>query len=221
MNSGADRNGTLLAMRPRQETRMLTFADILFGVPLLIGVILVLGMSLGLTDLTGDASADAEVVAAPDEAGGTDTGISSLLGVGRVPLMVLLMLLTLLFGGTGLVALSPMRALFGSLGAWLSFATAVSVSLVGTRVLAHLFARLLPSVETYVSRKRDLVGLGGSVILSVRAHEAVVRVVDGGGAELRIRAFVEGPRLTAGDHVSIVAYEAEGDLFVVTKSSLD
>jgi membrane protein implicated in regulation of membrane protease activity len=192
--------------------------EILFGVPLLIGALLVLGLALGLADVSSELGP--ELAHEP----GTDAsdGALAALGLGRVPLGVLLMLLLLLFGGAGLLLYPAFSALMGAglglAGAWLIAAIA---SLLGTRVLGRAFVRLLPSVESYASTKPELVGQIGTVVVRVSPTDVVVRVRDRGGAELRVRGVFSGQAAAIGKEVLILEYERERDLYRVQSMALE
>jgi hypothetical protein len=186
--------------------------EILFGIPLVIAVLLVLGMSLGFADLGGELDLDAEA-----DADGTD-GLLAALGVGRVPLTVLALLLLLSFGGTGLVVYPLLALVLGNglaLGvAWLIAALA---SLVVTSRLGRLFTRYLPSVESYASEKRDLVGQVAVVLLRLSDVEHVLRVKDAGGAELRVRGESSEGALRPGQEVLLTAYKRERDRYCIER----
>ena len=182
--------------------------EVLFGVPLLIGVLLVFGAALGLAGFESDVETSAET-----EADGE--GLGSVLGLGRVPLGVVVMLLTLLFGAAGMMSfavasvwLSPPLAL---LVAWLSGAF---FSLYGTRASSRLLARLVSSVETYASAKIDLVGEPGTVLVVLGPDEVVLRVVDRGGAELRVRGLTAA-RVQPGEAMLLTHFEKTRDAYRV------
>jgi hypothetical protein len=195
-----------------REERFMSPHEILFGIPLVIAVLLVLGMSLGLADLDGGAE-----IAEGAEADGSD-GLLAALGVGRVPLSVLSLLLFLSFGGVGLV-LYPLLAL--ALGSGLSLGAAwllaALASLLLTGRLGRLFARYLPSVESYASKKRDLVGQVAVVLLRLSDVEHVLRVKDAGGAELRVHGESTSGALKPGQEVLLTAYRRERDRYCIER----
>lgn len=198
--------------------------DILFGVSLALGICLVLSSALGLDDVFGEtdtlSSVDA-VDVAETEVSADGASVLSVLGLGRVPLLILWMQLSLLFGGTGLVLSPLLHALLGdTLGAGASVGLSAIVSLLGTRLLSRCLARVLPSSESYASRKVDLVGSEGTVLVASRRGDAVLRVIDAGGAELRVRCESGARTLSVGDRVCMVAYDAARDRFEVEKVSV-
>ena len=193
----------------------MSWYDVLFWVSLLLGLSLVLCSALGLAGLDADAELGSDAPEAePDE------GALGLLGVGRVPLAIALMLLLLLFGGTGLIVSPPAVSAYGALlGGALATCLATLVSLVGGTWLARKIARHLPSVESYASHKTELAACGGSIVLLLSQREAIARVIDRGGAELRVRCLVQGESAQVGDRIVVLAYEAAADRYVVERIS--
>jgi hypothetical protein len=188
--------------------------EILFGVPLVAGVLLVLGLSLGLADVGEGLELDLEDGAPGD---GAD-GLLAALGVGRVPLSVLALLLLLSFGGVGLV-LYPLLALVLGRGlalgaAWLIAALA---SLLVTSLLGRVFVRYLPSVESYASDKREVVGQVAVVLFRLSDVEHVLRVKDAGGAELRVHGLSASGALQPGEEVLLTAYQRERDRYCIER----
>ena len=182
--------------------------EVVFGVPLLVGVLLVFGAALGLAGFESDVDAGAET-------GADGEGLASALGLGRVPLGLIVMLLTLLFGASGMVV-------FGVASAWLrapvallvAWGAGAAVSFFGTRASSQLLARLLPSVESYASDKVDLMGELGTVLVVLGPHEVVLRVVDRGGAELRVRGLTS-TRARAGQAMLLTHFERTRDAYRV------
>jgi hypothetical protein len=190
-------------------TTGLTWHDLLYATALLSGVLLVLGSALGAGELDADgieADVDMDVDVDAD-------GILDVLGVGRVPTGVIALLLSLIFGGSGL-ALGPIcRALLGpSVGPNVALLLALLAALFGTIGLARVFARALPRSESYASSRRELIGAVGRVIACSRDGEAIVAVVDAGGAELRLRARIAACA-RAGSEVVIDGHDADRDLY--------
>lgn len=190
----------------------MSWYEILFGVPLLLGLVLVLCSALGGADLDADGELDADA---------EPSSWLPLLGIGRVPLVIALMLLFLLFGGSGLaVAPAAVAALGRPIGGALAVCVAALVSLVGSAWAAQKIARYLPSVETYASHKAELAARQGSIVVLLGAGEAIARVIDRGGAELRVRCLVQGEPAQVGDRIVVLAYDAGADRYLVERLNL-
>src|SRR6266566_1259665 len=118
------------------------------------------------TDAHIDADADADAhVEAHGEAGAVAqgsllAGMMSLLGVGRVPLSILLMVLLITWGVIGFVT---NYLLYGKIGSEVVAALiAVCIAAVGsgicTRAISSAMVRWFPTHETYVQRRHELLG---------------------------------------------------------------
>ncbi len=184
---------------------------VVFYAPIALGVLLVLSAVLGLVghEPDGDLGADADGDADGDA--DADASILSLLGAGHAPLGVLLTSASFLFGVAGLA----IDALFGSLP--LSIGVALSTAALGTGAVARAFGRLVPSKETYASRKTDLLGRSGVAELKTDASFGIANVRDEGGARIQIRCRTLDERaIERGEPVIVADYDEETDTFLVT-----
>src|SRR5690606_98666 len=87
------------------------------------------------------------------------------LGVGRVPLSILLMVLLLTFGAIGFVVNQLARELMPEHLVWLvSFPLGLGGSFALTSVIARSLSRWMPMTETSARRRRELVGLRATSI---------------------------------------------------------
>lgn len=189
---------------------------LVFYLPMLFGALLGIGAAFGLIDTSVDFDADVDAdVDADADGDGHDAGSASILGalgVGRAPLGVLLMSACFLFGLVG-IALDAIGA-----GLALSIGGAALGAVGGTSIVARVFGRLVPTKETYVSRKTDLLGRAGTADVSTDARFGVAHVLDDGGAhiQIRCRALDEEP-IERGEPIVVAAYDEETDTFLVTK----
>jgi hypothetical protein len=198
----------------------LSWEELLYVIALLSGGVLVIASALGAGELGAEdaaALADSDVELDPAAGSASADGVLELLGVGRVPTSVLALLLSLIFGGSGLLLSPPCRALLGAgAGPKVALAVAALTALAGTVALGRVFVRVLPLTESYASSKHDLVGRAGRVVVCDRAGDAVIAVVDAGGAELRVRARLSGAVL-AGSQVVIDGYDRARDVYAATE----
>ena len=181
--------------------------EIVFGVPLLVGVLLVVCSALGASELAGD---DGWFGDGLDEADGGDVdGLLGVLGVGRVPLVLVIMLLLLLFGAAGVGLMAPASAWLGErLGFVVAMPLALLLALLGTALGTRLLARVLPGTESYAPSAAELVGLCGTVLVCLGAGELIARVVDRGGAELRVRCVLDEGEPRVGERIVLVDFES-------------
>jgi hypothetical protein len=173
----------------------------LFGVPLTLGVILVLCSALGAAEL--EAGADLL------EVEGADQGLLAWLGLGRVPALIVIMFLLLIFGGVGLLLCTPLSAAFGTQAGFFATLPVASLSaFYGTSFGTRGLARILPRTETYAPNSQDLVGRQGRVSLCIDADSCIVRVTDAAGAQHRLRCRVVNTAVAAGDNVLLLECRA-------------
>lgn len=162
--------------------QLLAWYNLLFYIPLMCGLLLGAGtlLGLGLGHGDGHAGADGAHGHAPpghDSSHGAGQGVGheagsheehptilsqvfALLGLGRVPLTISLLMMLLVFGGTGTALnLALAERLAQSSGYALgSLAGALVAVLTLSGPASRLLSRIVPSVETYTVSRRDLIG---------------------------------------------------------------
>lgn len=171
-------------------------------------------------DADADAAGDAHHEAASETpAGSAAAGLMSLVGVGKAPLSVLLMVLLVLWGVIGEIA---NHALIGVLGyGWLVALISAPVALVGsaslTGLIARLLARFAPSVETYAVKRQDLVDQVGEALYDIDEKFGLVAVRDARGNLYQLPARTgTGPRIGKGTKVLLFDYDAPGKVYLVS-----
>lgn len=192
---------------------LMTFLALLEGVGTFLGVAL-----SGLVDaLLPDAFFPEVSLDAPD----TDSpgGISGLLGwlyVGKVPFLVVLILILLSFGIGGLLLQTLVRGLTGSLlPAWMASAAAFAFALPMTRAGARLMSKLIPRDETEAVSEDSFIGRVAVLTLgSARpGYPAQARLTDAHGQSHYVMVEPDGAaELSAGSEVLIV--KKQGHLFL-------
>lgn len=188
----------------------LAWYNLIFYIPLVIGLLLVIGVATGIADLPqgvdldGDGVPDVWVDAdgdADDAVG--NIGPLSFLGFGRAPFMLVVMVMALTFGGSGVVlcqvlGVGPMRAVLA-----VSFALAFTA--VMTRAFTRLVSKLLPTMETASTTNADLIGHTGTLIMEADPFSGFAQVQkDGDVYNIKVRVV--------GDHVL-----AKGTSILVTR----
>lgn len=173
-------------------------------------------------DADVDADAHVEGHGADEIAPGSVlAGALSLLGVGRVPLSIILMVLMLIWGTIGF---------FSNLLLWekhhnetllllVSIPLAFVGSFLGTRLITAAMARWLPTHETYVQRRHELLGAVGEAILPIDANFGMAAVRDDYHDLFHIACRVHGntPPLDKGTKVKLVAYNGKQKIYYVTQ----
>lgn len=210
--------GAAVNVEPATPVSLFAWYNVVFLIPLIVGILLSLGSSVGGAD--GDAHVEHDVghdVAHADGAGGLSKALS-LLGVGRVPFTLLLVVASLIFGGIGIIA----NALFASFGLApglfgpLSLALAFVGTVISTGAVAKVIERVMPSVETYRVSKRDFEGCIGKLLLPADASSGYAQIKDPEGNVHNIKCrSLGGVPLAKGTEILVVEYEEETQTFIV------
>jgi membrane protein implicated in regulation of membrane protease activity len=122
-------------------------------IPILVAFVITLGLSAGVADFDSHIEGDVEL-------DGEGHDILSVLGFGKTPLVLVILLLLVLFGGVGLVCW------VADVSPYVSFPIAASTSYVGTRWLSKVVAKRMPLLETHSVVPENFLGQKATVILS-------------------------------------------------------
>jgi membrane protein implicated in regulation of membrane protease activity len=142
--------------------------------------------------------------------------VLSLLGIGKVPISVILISFFSLWGGVGLA----LNGLFGADAIVKTLAFTALAAVGGTRLLAEGLGRLMPREESYHTPKEDLVGQVGEVLYEVTPSSGTVRLRDPTGnlLDLDCRSWND-ERIPSGTRVDLVEYDPATDVFFVRAST--
>lgn len=177
-----------------------------FAVSLAVLGLLALLQLVGVADLVG-ADADADVGQVP-----IDAGLLSLIGLGRVPFMMWLMLLLGLFAVIGLAGQQMLAAFLGApLSAWLAAPVAGALALPATGGIARPLGRILPRDETTAIDVASLAGREAQVVVGIatNGNPARGRVIDhfGQAHYVMLEPDTAGQRFVEGETVLLVRLE--------------
>jgi membrane protein implicated in regulation of membrane protease activity len=207
--------------------------NVIFYIPLMLGLLMVLGVILGIGDMLHSVDVDGhpEVSLDHDADHGTDqdhgsdqdresTTIFSLLGFGRAPVLIVLMSMLLIFGGTGTIInlfLAPILKV-ASIFVLISVGGAVVNMVALTGVIARIVARFMPTLETKSVTKQDLVGCEGSVVLDVDNTSGLIQVhKDGDVFQVPCRSTKP---LSRGTPVLVMEYDDAQKVYVACRNPL-
>src|SRR5262245_44065729 len=181
------------------------------------------------TDVSADADADSDVDSDADHDADHDTEseagaptsstamlVLSWLGLGKVPLSILLMVLAMCWGFIGFVtnnaakdsAPRMLKSADPATVALVSLPLAGIGSLLITSTLSRIFAKVMPKNETYARRRHELLGNSGDAIYDIDSHFGMASVRDDRGNLFQVACRSEGKRdaIRKGSRVKLVGY---------------
>lgn len=171
-------------------------------------------------DVDSDHDADAEGDA-DHEAPALLTAMNWL-GVGRVPLSIVLMVLFIVWGASGMLCNSVLIER-GAAAALLSIPLAAAISLLATHFIASLIDRYFPLCDTSARRRHALLGLTGEAIFRIDDHFGMVSVRDDQGDLYQMPCRLEAgcEAIPKGATVQLIAYNAKQGFFFVKPVGAD
>lgn len=184
-----------------------------FAVSLALMVMLALVQLIGLGHALGG---DAHHVDVDHGDVDIDGGLLSLIGFGRLPLLMWLMLLLALFGLLGLAGQQMLASLFGqSLDGWIATPVTALVALPATGLVVRPLAAILPRDETTAVSIDTLVGREGELVIGTATpgNPARARVLDAHGLAHHVMVEPDGPGQAFIEGERVLLVRREGDLF--------
>lgn len=201
---------------------------VMLGIAVLEGVATLLGMGMSSfvdnmlpdtpdvdvdVDLDMDLDADADIDA-PEI--GHASALSSLLGwlcIGKVPALILLVVLLTVFGLGGLIVQAVIAGVIGGpLTAWIVAPVVFIASLPVVRVFGLGFAKLMPKEETTAVTRDSFIGRVATITLGTakKGMPAQAKLTDQHGQThyVMVEPDVDGDAFDAGDQVLLVSGES-------------
>ncbi|HEY0011864.1 MAG TPA: YqiJ family protein [Allosphingosinicella sp.] len=171
---------------------------------LMIGAVEALGLGVGAVGL--DASADVDA----------DADLLGWLGLGRIPLLMLIVVLLAIFGLVGITGQQIAAAFLGApLSPWIAGPAAFVAALPLTGLAARGLQRVLPADETTAISLEDLVGRRATVVVGTARQGSPARasVRDRHGLTHYVMAEpTDGQAVAEGGTLLLV--RREGEIFV-------
>ncbi|WP_284054917.1 OB-fold-containig protein [Stakelama marina] len=197
---------------------MLDPANLPFAVALALMLMLALSQLIGLGDMLGGADTDIDVDMGADmpESGSIPDGMLTLLGLGRLPLMMWLALLLFLFAalGSGIQAVATHLA-----GAPFSPLPAALLALVPavplTGILARPLSRVMPHDETTAVGLDTLIGRRGVIVIgrATAGSAARARVVDRYGQPHHVMVEPHDRDAVLAEEAQVLMVRRDGETF--------
>ncbi|MCA9877600.1 MAG: DUF1449 family protein [Thermomicrobiales bacterium] len=194
---------------------ILEWWNLIFLLPALAAVLFVLLLAVGAMPVD-DIGIDVDVDA---DDGGHD--LLSVLGLGRVPLSIVLITFCLLWGSIGWFAVHAFSARWPEPGVfiWPSLAAALLGAGGLTRLTTGLLARVMPRTESYGAGARELVGRLAETRYAVSTTAGSVQVHDQYGTlhEVPARILPGETPIPAGARVVLWRYDEAAGAYLVTQ----
>jgi hypothetical protein len=163
-------------------------------------------------DMDIDMDADMDMDAGPAEIGHA-SALSSLLGwltVGKVPALILLVVLLTVFGLGGLIVQGIIASIVGTpLTAWIVAPVMFAASLPVVRAFGLGFAKIIPKEETSAVTRDSFIGRVATITLGTASAgaPAQAKLVDQHGQAhyMMVEPDIDGETFSAGDKVLLVS----------------
>jgi hypothetical protein len=199
---------------------ILEWWNLIFLLPAAIAVLYVLLLAVGAMPFD-DLGLDIDT---HDGDGGHD--LLGILGVGRVPISIVLISFSLLWGVIGWFAMRAFQAIWPAPGVfiWPSLLVALVGAVGLTRVMARLFNRVMPGTESYGAGSRELVGRMAEARYPISSSGGSVQVYDQHGTlhEVPARVLAGEEAIPAGARVVLWRYDdATGSFLVAQDDALN
>ena len=176
------------------------------------------------TDADLDADFDAGADSGEIEGDASILGkVLSIIGIGKMPLGLVIIAAGLLWGMTGLIALPIFTRFFQfpEMAAWPAMAAAGIIAVSGTRLCGSILGRILPSFESGYVPDRKLIGEYAEVRFTVteRSGSAIIMDENGTLREVVCRVYPGEPAILAGKTVFLALYDSAEKVFMVVDDS--
>jgi Protein of unknown function (DUF1449) len=147
-----------------------------------------------------------------------------LLGIGKVPVMLVFSSFCFIWGFTGLAANLLLAGVYVLPAAFIlpSIAIALFSSLLLTGILSQGISKVMPSVETYTTPREGFLGKSGRALYEINCTcgAAVVLDNESNRVQIKCRTAEEGSVIPRGQPLSVAWYDEEKQIFVVQAVSL-
>ena len=204
--------------------QLLTWWNLIFVLPFLAALGLLLLQALGALPFEADTDVDQDASLSDDSSGGAVRALS-FLGLGRVPVSIVLMTFCFLWGVTGWASnqvLQPILRL-PAVFVWPSIAVALTVSIASAGFVVRLLSRLMPSTETYATSHQDLVGKRAEALFEISERFGKARLHDAYGNLLDVSCRVQpgDSPVPSGTSVVLMRYDNRQQAYLVRLDPLD
>lgn len=153
--------------------------------------------------------------------GDAEHDLLSVLGLGRVPLSLILVSFCMLWGVIGWFAVRAFSTIWPNPGTfvWPSIVTALLGAALLTRLMTSLLGRIMPRTESYGAGARELVGRLAEARYAITSAGGSVQVYDQHGSlhEVPARVLPGEASIPAGARVVLFRYDDVSGSYLVTQ----
>jgi hypothetical protein len=146
--------------------------------------------------------------------------VLTLLGIGKVPIMLILSIFCLIWGAAGVAGnlVFAMLLRFPSLYVWPSMLCAFLVAYSATGGLARWISRLMPDTESYGTDEELLVGRTAQAAYELSAKTGSAFLLDNQQNRIQVRCRThDGSTIPRGAEVLLLEYDATSRIFTVVR----
>jgi hypothetical protein len=182
--------------------------NVFFYLSLSIGILTLIGTSIGILDFDVDVDID-------------DAGKASVLDLGRVPFTLLVLMSTLIFGICGLISNMVLISFVpSSILGWVSFVVAFCLMMFFTKRLSRLVIKHMPTTETDGVSKSAAQGSSGILVISTNENSGLgnIKITNqkGYSTHQRMQCRSEFGTLKKGTHIVVTNFDDETHICTVT-----
>jgi membrane protein implicated in regulation of membrane protease activity len=177
-------------------------------------VALLVMLLIGLVEAVGLGASAAHVDLGAD--GGLGADLLGWLGVGRVPLLILLVVFLAIFGMAGIAVQQAAAGVTGApLSPWLASGAALAAALPLTGIGARGLARIMPQDETTAVSLDTLLGRRGTITVGTarRGSPAQARVRDAFGQSHYVMVEPNDEAHPIGEGETVLLIRRDGNIF--------
>lgn len=148
----------------------------------------------------------------------------SILGIGKVPLMLVLSIFCLIWGGSGVFANQIFATVLRTPGfyVWPSMLCAFLIAYTSTSGLSQLISRMTPQLETYGTEEELLVGRIARAAYKLDANPGSAFLLDDHQNRVQVRCRThDGSVIPGGAELLLLEYDPASRIFTVARLQRD